>query len=241
MARRSLIAAAWALAALSAAAFAQQPDFEPLYRQALEQREQSLGKDAAKTIESARDLGLYLAGRGDYAKATPFLEQAVATAETPAQATVLHNWAVTLNSGDAERLYRKALAIREKSLPPLDVELATTRLNLADLVLERDPNEAAKLTRAALTAFEKKLGPIDARTGAACGTLGAALATQGDVPGAERMFRRALAIAEKAHGPRAPETASALENLADLLSQTGRELAARPLSNRAQKIRSGTR
>ncbi len=227
--------------AACALAPAQQPDFEPLYRQALEQREQSLGRDAAKTIESARDLGLYLAGRGEYARAKPFLEQALATADTPAQATVLHNWAVTLNGGDAERLYRKALAIREKSLPPLDVELATTRLNLAELVLDRDAAEAAKLTRAALAAFEKKLGPTDARTGAACGTLGAALATQGDVPGAERMFRRALSIAEKVHGANASETASALENLADLLAQTGRELAARPLSNRAQKIRAGTR
>ena len=82
---------------------------------------------------------------------------------------------------------------------------------------------------------------MDARTGAACGTLGAALATRGDIAEAERMFRRALAIAEKAHGPKAPETASALENLADLLAQTGRELAARPLLDRAQKIRAGSR
>jgi tetratricopeptide (TPR) repeat protein len=227
--------------ALIALLLAQQPDFEPLYRQALEQRERSLGKDAAKTIESARDLGLYLAGRGEYAKAAPFLEQALVAADTPTQATVLHNWAVMLSGGDAERLYRKALAIREKSLPPLDVELAATRLNLADLVMGRDAAEAAKLARAALAAFEKKLGPVDSLTGTACGTLGAALATQGDVPGAERMFRRALAIAEKANGANAPETASALENLADLLSQTGRELAARPLFDRAQKIRAGAR
>ena len=55
------------------------------------------------------------------------------------------------------------------------------------------------------------------------------------------MFRRALAIAEKAHGPNADETASALENLADLLEQTGRESAARPLLDRAQKIRARTR
>jgi tetratricopeptide (TPR) repeat protein len=230
---------AWS--ALIALLLAQQPDFEPLYREALEQREKSLGKDAAKTIESARDLGLYLAARGEYAKAAPFLEPALATADTPAQATVLHNWAVTLSGGDAERLYRKALAIRERLLPPLDVELATTRLNLAGLVLERNPAEAAKLSRTALATFEKKLGPFDAYTGEACGTLGAALATQGDVPGAERMFRRALAITEKAHGPNAAETASALENLADLLEQTGRESAARPLLDRAQKIRARTR
>ena len=82
---------------------------------------------------------------------------------------------------------------------------------------------------------------MDARTGAACGVLGASLAIRGDVAGAERLFRRALAIAEKAHGPETPQTASALENLADLLAQTGRESAARPLLERAEKIRTGTR
>lgn len=222
----------------------QQPDFEPLYRQALEQREQTLGKDAAKTHESARDLALYLAGRGEYTAAAPYIEQALAMANTAEAATVLHNWAVALEERDpaqGERMYRKALGIREKTLPVADVELATTRLNLAGLVLGRDPSEALKLARAALAVFEKKLGPMDARTGAACGTLGAALATRGDVVEAERMFRRALAVAEKAHGPKAHETAGALENLADLLGQTGRELAARPLLDRAQKIRAGSR
>jgi tetratricopeptide (TPR) repeat protein len=226
------------------ALLSQQPDFEPLYRQALQQREQALGKDASKTRESARDLGLYLAGRGEYAKAAPYIEQAVAGADTIEGATVLHNWAVSLeerNASDAERMYRKALAIREKALPSDDLELATTRLNLAGLILARGAAESLKLARAALPVFEKKLGAMDARTGSACGTLGAALAIQGDAAEAERMFRRALAIAEKTHGPKAPETASALENLADLLSQTGRELAARPLLDRAQKIRAGSR
>jgi len=148
----------------------QQPDFEPLYRQALEQRERSLGKDAAKTRESARDLALYLAGRSEYAKAAPYMEQALALANTAEAATVLHNWAVALEERDAveaERMYRKALAIREKTLPGTDVELAATRLNLAGLALGRDAGEALKLARAALTVFEKKLGTMDARTGAA--------------------------------------------------------------------------
>jgi tetratricopeptide (TPR) repeat protein len=226
------------------ALLSQQPDFEPLYRQALQQREQALGKNAPKTRESARDLALYLAGRGEYGKATLYIEQALAGADTAEAATVLHNWAVSLEESDAkqaERIYRKVLEIRGNTLPVDDVELATTRLNLAGLVLARDSTESLKLARAALPVFEKKLGPMVARTGAACGTLGAALAAQGDVAEAERMFRRALAIAEKAHGPKAPETAGALENLADLLSQTGRELAARPLLDRAQKIRAGSR
>jgi tetratricopeptide (TPR) repeat protein len=231
----------WVLMAWLAQATA---GFEPLYRQALEQRARTLGKTHAKTLESARDLGLYLAGQGDYAGAAPYLEPAVAQSGSPEAATILHNWAVMLEDRDAaqaERLYRKALEIRVKALPPLDVELATTRLNLAGLLLTRGEPQAGTLASAALAAFEKQLGAMDARTGAACGVMGAVLATQGDVAGAERMFRRALTVAEKAHGPKAAETASALENLADLLEQTGRESAARPLRDRAQAIRGGSR
>ncbi len=222
----------------------QTQDFEALYRQALDQRTRQFGATAAKTAESARDLALYLAAHGDFSRAAPYREPALATATTIEDATALHNWGVAVEDADgpfAERLYRKALEIRASALPPLDVELATTRLNLAGLILARQAAESGKLAALALRSFEKQLGPLDARTGAACGLLGAVSATKGDVLSAERMFRRALAIAEKAHGPQSPETAGALENLADLLEQTGRALAARPLLQRAQQIRAHAR
>lgn len=222
----------------------QSPDFESLYRQAFEQRVRQFGETAAKTAESARDLALYLAARGDFAQADRYREPALAKASTVEAAIVLHNWGVAVENTDAsfaERLYRKALEIRMAKLPALDVELAMTRLNLAGLILSRNSAESGKLAAMALWSFEKGLGPMDARTGAACGLLGAWSAMKGDTAGAEKMFRRALAIAEATHGPQAPETASALENLADLLDQTGRALAARPLLHRAQRIRAGAR
>ena len=222
----------------------QQPDFEALYRQALADREKSLGQNAAKTVESARDLGLFLAGRGDYSAALPYIDQALTTTNTAEGATVLHNWAVALeqtNATLAERMYRLALRIREKTLPSTDIELAGTRLNLAELLTERDNRERESLAVLALTAFDRKPGLAEGRSGRACGLLGALLATKGDVPGAERMLRRAVGLLEKAHGLKSPETASALEDLADLLTQTGRASAARPLVERAQRIRSGAR
>src|SRR4030095_10637836 len=103
-----------------------QPDFEPLYRQALQQREQALGTNAAKTQQSARDLALYLAGRGEYAKASQYREQALALADTVEAATVLHNWAVALEVQDAaqaEEMYRKALGIGGKLLPGAGLQL----------------------------------------------------------------------------------------------------------------------
>lgn len=218
-----------------------QSDFESLYRQALEQRETRLGKASLKTIESARDLGLYLAGRGNFVTAGLYLDAALSASNTLEAATVLHNWGVAVEDpAVAEKLYRRALEIRMRALPATDIELATTRLNLAELSMARGAQGVGALGFAALAAFEKGLGAFDARTGAACGVVGAVLATRGDVVGAERMFRRALTIAEKAHGVGAAKTAGALENLADLLAQTGRESAARPLLERAQKIRSAT-
>jgi len=211
-----------------------QADFTDLYRQAYEER---LRANHPKAAESAVDLALYLAGRGNYAEAAPFLPQVLASPNP--DAGILHNWGVALEEQSpdaAEKLYRRALEIRSKTLPAADAELATTRLNLAALVLSERPQEAEALARAALAAFEKSLGPAHARTGSACGTLAAALAIRGMVAPAERLFRRALAISEKAHGPNAPETAAAMGNLADLLEQTGRESAARPLRERTQRI-----
>jgi len=196
--------------------FAQSADFETLYRQ----------------FAGPRDLALYLAHRGDFDKAAPYLKQVI---ETPGgglpEARAMHNWAVALEERSPEsaaQLYAKALDIRAKALPPFDPDLATTRLNLAGLNLET----GEPLARLALEAFEKSLGPRHERTAAACGTLGAALAVKGDVAGAERMFRRALTI---------KETPAALENLADLLTQTGRAAAARPLLDRAKAIRARAR
>lgn len=238
-----MIVRGFILAVLPALALLLQPDFTELYRKAYEDR---LRARHPRTEESAVDLALYLVRRGEYEQAAPFFELVLADGrlrmDAPsADATVLHNWAAGIEQrtpGKAERLYRRALAIREKLLPGGDIELATTRLNLAGLLIARaDGKGAEPLARSALAALERSPSTNEGRTGAACGTLGAALAIRGDVTGAERYFRRALAIAERAHGSQSEETASALENLADLLSQSGRGAAARPLLDRAKRIR----
>jgi hypothetical protein len=223
------------------AALLLQADFTDLYRQAYEERAASLGAKHPKTVESAVDLAQYLAGRAEYTAAAPFLPLVLASPNP--DATVLHNWAVAIEQEsprEAEQLYHRALAIRAKS-DPSSLDLAMTRLNLAGLLVARGDAAAAPLARSALAAFQKSLGSMHALTGLACGTLGAALAIQGDVAGAENQFRRSLLIAEKVNGPASRETANALENLADLLEQTGRKSAARPLRERAHAIRSRLR
>ena len=113
----------------------QQPDFEPLYRQALEQREQALGKDAAKTRESARDLALVSGGAGRVCQGGALHGAGAGDgrhARRRRRCCTIGRWRWRRrDAAEAERMYRKALAIREKTLPAADVELATTRLNLA--------------------------------------------------------------------------------------------------------------
>src|SRR5687768_2270840 len=119
---------------LLALGLALQADFTDLYRQAYEERRRA---NHPKTSESAADLALYLANRGNYAEAAPFVPE-VLTAPNPDPA-VLHNWAVALEDSSptvAEQFCRRAVALREKALLPADPELATTRLNLAALLLQ---------------------------------------------------------------------------------------------------------
>jgi tetratricopeptide (TPR) repeat protein len=261
-----------------------QAEFEPLYREAWEQRIKTLGPHHTKTLESARDLGLYLARHGKKEAAREPLQQALAlgasgeifealerwgeaadaygksgdargllraadrltgaeavrayrallsiSADESVRAAALHNLAANEEEGDradAERHYREALALRSRLLPANDPELATTRLNLASLLLRQEKAaEAASLARAALRAFEASLGAEHDLVATASSTLAAALAVEGDVPGSEKLFRRALAIRGNADD---------CENLADLLEQTGRTPEAARLRARAQTLR----
>ena len=54
---------------------------------------------------------------------------------------------------------------------------------------------------------------------------------------AEPLFKRSLAISEKALGPDHPYVATSLENLAKLYRSTNRDAEARPLEERAARIR----
>jgi len=65
---------------------------------------------------------------------------------------------------EAERHYRRALAIRTGKLGPCHVDIALTLNQLALLLVEREPAEALATARRALSIFEAVLGPSHLHT-----------------------------------------------------------------------------
>jgi tetratricopeptide (TPR) repeat protein len=137
----------------------------------------------------------------------------------------------------AEPLYRRALAISERSYGPDHPDVATHLNNLALLLGDTNRlGEAEPLYRRALAIDERSYGP-DHPTGAIrLNNLAGLLGATNRLGEAEPLFRRALAIAEQSYGPDHPTVATALNNLAGLLGATNRLGEAEPLFRRALAI-----
>ncbi len=125
---------------------------------AQETRWDSIMADAAKAYQQA-----------DYAEAEKLFLAALKEAEKfgeqdPRLATSLNNLALLYDAqgkyAQAEPLYRRALAIREKALGPEHPDLATDLNNLALLYRAQGKYaQAEPLSRRALAIWEKALGP----------------------------------------------------------------------------------
>ena len=138
----------------------------------------------------------------------------------------------------AEPLYQRALAIREKALGPDHPSTAQSLNNLAALYASQGRYEDAEpLYQRALGIYEKALGPDHPDTAGSLNNLALLYDSQGRYEQAEPLYQRALAISEKALGPDHPNTASSLNNLALLYRSQGRYEQAEPLYQRALAIR----
>jgi tetratricopeptide (TPR) repeat protein len=142
---------------------------------------------------------------------------------------------------DAEPLFRRALAIDEKSLGSDHADVAVDLIDLADLLRETHRwAEAEPLYRRALAISEKSLGPDDPSVAAGLNNLALVLSETNRLAEAELLQRRALAIDEKSLGPDDPSVAAGLNNLALLLKDTNRQAEAEPLLRHALAIRERT-
>lgn len=140
--------------------------------------------------------------------------------------------------GEAEPLFKYALAIRERVLGSQHPDTAQSLNNLAELYrIQRRYNEAEPLYRQALTIDEKELGLEHPDTAIDLNNLALLLDGQGKFAEADPLFRRALAICEKVLGSEHPDTAASLNNLAELYRAQGRHKEAEPLQRRALTIR----
>jgi len=138
---------------------------------------------------------------------------------------------------EAEVLYRRALAIKEKTEGPDHPDVAVDLSNLGVLLWDegRVP-EVEPLFRRALAIREKGLGLEHPDTAMSLNNLAFVLEAQGRHAEAERLFRQALAVDEKMLGPKHTDTAIVIRSIAELLQGEGRYPEAEPLFRRAVRI-----
>ncbi|MSR56329.1 MAG: tetratricopeptide repeat protein [Planctomycetaceae bacterium] len=138
---------------------------------------------------------------------------------------------------EAERLYRRALAIDEQSYGPNHSDVARDLNNLATLLQATNRlGEAEPLMHRVVTIVEKSLGQDHPNVATALNNLAQLLQATNRLGEAEPLMRRALAIDEQSHGPDHPKVARDLINLAALLQDTNRLGEAEPLMRRALVI-----
>jgi tetratricopeptide (TPR) repeat protein len=212
----------------------------------LEQREQKLEVDQKTVTEDQRNvadaaffLGQSLYEEGQYHESVEAYKKSLVY--RPDDPTVLNNLAESLeDAGDydaAEALFRRALAINEKTLGPDHPRVAGGLDNLAELLQAKGNFGAAEpLARRALAIDERTLGPQHPHVAIRLEVLGSLLEVEGDCDRAEPLCRRALAIDEKALGPQHPHVAAALNNLASCLKFKGDLRGAELLYRRALEI-----
>jgi CHAT domain-containing protein/Tfp pilus assembly protein PilF len=143
---------------------------------------------------------------------------------------------------DAEPLFRRSLAIREKALGPDHPDVAQSLNNLARLYREQGRYaDAEPLYKRSLAIYEKALGPDHPDVATSLNNLATLYRNQGRYADAEPLYKRSLAIYEKALGPDHPDVARSLNNLAELYRNQGRYADALPIINRTTTNRQSSK
>jgi tetratricopeptide (TPR) repeat protein len=139
---------------------------------------------------------------------------------------------------EAEPLYQRSLAIREKSLGPGHPDVAFPLNGLANLYQEQGKyKEAEPLYQRSLAIREKSLGPEHPDVASPLNNLALLYKEQGKFAEAKPLYQRALAIFEQSLGPEHPDVAYPLNNLAILYKEQGQFAEAELLYQRALAIR----
>jgi CHAT domain-containing protein/Tfp pilus assembly protein PilF len=227
----------------------------PLVERAIAISTSALGPEHSDVALSLNGLGLIYEAKGDYARAEPLYQRALAiysklsntaqlqdtrNAATGNVATTLNNLAeLYKNRGEfarAEPLYQRALEIWVKLRGNEHSSVANTLNNLADMYRAKgDYARAEPLLRRALAIYVK-INPEDPDVALAMSNLAAVYATKGDNARAEPLYLRALAIREKVLGPQHRDVADTLNNLAELYRGNGNYARAALLLERALSI-----
>jgi serine/threonine protein kinase len=179
-------------------------------------------------------------GLGDYDKAAPLLEQAVALRQAAAErtpralATALHSQALLAKAqGDfsrAEHLVREALQVLERSESSITGHILRTRVELADVLrLQSRLEDAASIAADTLSRYRALRPRDEAGLARSMFMLGRIHTAQGRLNEAERELSQALELYRRLHGDASVSTLEAKDGLADALVVMGRSERAEPL------------
>ena len=140
---------------------------------------------------------------------------------------------------EAQRLYTRALAIRESQLGPHDPAVADVLVASAGVLqVDARHGDAIPLLQRAIGIREEKLGLNHPDTADALNRLGVCLFAKEEYTQAATFFERCLVIQEKTLGPMHPDTAKALTNLSSVYRERENYEKAKMLVVRAYAIRS---
>src|SRR6185437_4713688 len=133
---------------------------------------------------------------------------------------------------EAEPLFRRALALREKALPPGHPDVGQSLNNLATLYERQDRHaDSEPLFKRALAIYQKTPG-ADPAVATLLNNFGQVLKAEGRYAEAEAIYQRALSVRERTVGPDHPDTVASLNNLASLYQAEGRTSDTLPLVER---------
>lgn len=194
------------------------------YTEARQYIEQSISSSETDLVEKYVSLATAESQLGHYPQSEAALTRARAIQGQ--NSTVLNDLGMVLveegRYAEAEPLYERALAIREKELGTQDPEVAAVLNNLAVLFSAQGRYARAEgLYKRALAIAEKTLAPEDLRVATLLNNLAEFYYEQGRYIEAEPLFKRALTITEKVLGPRCPYVAMLLNNMAELRRAQG--------------------
>jgi tetratricopeptide (TPR) repeat protein len=207
------------------------------FTKALDQQHSS--KSESEEADVKFYLGKSLYQKGKYSEAVGRLQEVVSKRDGAPDVLDWLGWALwrAARYAEAEPLYKRALAVREKALGPEHPDTAQSLNNLALLYYSQGRYaEAEPLCKRALAVREKALGPEHPDTARSLNNLANLYGKQGRYAEAEPLYKRALAIREKALGPEHPETAQSLNNLASLYYSQVRYAEAESLCKRALAV-----
>ena len=212
-------------------------------QESLKQREEKLVADKKADEKAVADaacfLGQSLYPQGKYRESVVAYQRCLQI--WPDNSSVLNNTALSLfKAGDpdeAELLYRRAIAIDNKTLSPDDPERAWALNNLG-LLLKRkgDYEHAEPLYQQAIGIREKALGPEDSALAQSLNNLGMLFLAEGKADQAEPLLLRALNMRKTVLPPDDPDLAESFNNVALVLEGKGEIDAAEALYRKALAI-----